>query len=165
MKKNQRIAVVPGSFDPITNGHLDVILRATELYDQVVVAIMINPQKNYLFTIEQRQRLAELAVANHERIRVVSSKGMLWELARDLNACAIVKGYRNAVDYAYEQEMAKYNREKNPFAETVLLKAEEQWNHVSSTLVRENLLKGLDVSAYLPKAVSEEIGKILPRLI
>ena len=105
----KRIAIVPGSFDPITYGHVDVIRRASELYDEVVVAVMINHAKAYLFTMEQRERLARIATASMERVRVLSSDGMLWKLAKDLGACAIVKGYRNEVDLAYEKKMAEFN--------------------------------------------------------
>ena len=102
MKKETRIAIVPGSFDPITNGHIDIIRRAAQKYDKVFVAVMINASKQYLFTMAQRKRLAELAVCHLENAEVIASEGMLWELARDLGACAIVKGYRNEKDLAYE---------------------------------------------------------------
>ena len=157
----KRIAIVPGSFDPITYGHVDVIRRASELYDEVVVAVMINHEKAYLFTMEQRERLARIATASMERVRVLSSDGMLWKLAEDLGACAIVKGYRNETDYAYEMEMADYNRAHNPNAETVLLRADEKLSEVSSTVVREALKNGTDLSAYLPLTVAEEIAQIL----
>ena len=157
----KRIAIVPGSFDPITYGHVDVIRRASELYDEVVVAVMINHAKSYLFTMEQRERLARIATASMERVRVLSSDGMLWKLAEDLGACAIVKGYRNETDYAYEMEMADYNRAHNPNAETVLLRADEKLSEVSSTVVREALKNGTDLSAYLPLTVAEEIAQIL----
>ena len=159
----KRIAIVPGSFDPITYGHVDVIRRASELYDEVVVAVMINHAKSYLFTMEQRERLVRIATSSMDRVRVLSSDGMLWKLAEDLGACAIVKGYRNETDYAYEMEMADYNRAHNPNAETVLLRADEKLSEVSSSVVREALKNGTDLSAYLPLTVSEEIAQILSR--
>ena len=161
MGEKKKIAIVPGSFDPITNGHLDIIRRATELYDEVIVAVMINQSKQYLFTMEQREVLAQIATASMARVRVISSDGMLWKLAQDMGACAIVKGYRNQTDYAYEMEMAKFNKEHNPKAETVLLKADDQMSDVSSTLVREALQTGNDLSCYLPRAVEAEIRKML----
>lgn len=161
METEKRIAIVPGSFDPITTGHLDIIRRASESYDEIVVAVMINRSKEYLFTMEQRERLTRIATASMDRVRVISSEGMLWKLAEDLGACAIVKGYRNKTDYAYEMEMADYNRAHNPKAETVLLQADERLCEVSSTVVREALKKGMDLSVYLPQAVAEEIAQIL----
>ena len=161
MGEKKKIAIVPGSFDPITNGHLDIIRRATELYDEVIVAVMINQSKQYLFTMEQREVLTQIATASMARVRVISSDGMLWKLAQDMGACAIVKGYRNPTDYEYELEMAKYNKEHNPCAETVLLKSDDRLNEVSSTLVREALQKGCDLSLYLPSAVEEKIRDLL----
>ena len=105
----QRIAIVPGSFDPITNGHIDIIRRAAELYDRVFVAVMINDQKKYRFTLEEREAIARAATEDMERVEVISSSGWLWELARDLGACAIVKGYRNETDLEYEKKMAEFN--------------------------------------------------------
>ena len=127
MKQSKRIAIVPGSFDPITIGHVDIVRRASQMYDEVVVAVMINREKRYLFTMEQRKRLAEAAVLDIPNVSVISSEGMLWKLAKDLGACALVKGYRNETDLAYEQTMAEYNREHNPDAETILLPADEHY--------------------------------------
>jgi len=159
----QRIAIVPGSFDPITVGHVDIVKRAADLYDRVILAVMINRDKRYLFTLEQRKIFAEAAVRDIPNVTVISSEGMLWELARDLGACALVKGYRNEVDLAYEQKMADYNREHYPDAETVLLPANEEYFNISSTLVRERLASGEDLRRYLPQAVIDEIYKIIPR--
>jgi len=165
MKKETRIAIVPGSFDPITNGHIDIIRRAAQKYDKVFVAVMINASKQYLFTMAQRKRLAELAVCHLENAEVIASEGMLWELARDLGACAIVKGYRNEKDLAYEQEMAEYNRAHYPDAETVLLPSDPQLHDLSSTLVRVKILEKEDLGDYLPSVVIEEIGRMFPRKI
>ena len=98
---NKRIAIVPGSFDPITYGHIDIVQRAAEEYDHVYLAVMINREKSYMFTIEQRKRIALAAVAKLPNVEVISSEGMLWELAKELQACTIVKGYRNEVDLNY----------------------------------------------------------------
>ncbi|MBQ9085903.1 MAG: pantetheine-phosphate adenylyltransferase [Clostridia bacterium] len=162
---DKKIAIVPGSFDPITYGHIDIIRRAAEAFDEVVVAVMINNQKQYLFTLAQRERIVKAAVEGMEHVRVISSEGMLWKLAEDLGACALVKGYRNEVDYRYEQEMAEYNLSHNPNAKTVLLKADPRLDHLSSTVVREVIRAGKDLSGYVPSSVIEEIGKIIPRQI
>ena len=160
---NQRIAVVPGSFDPITNGHIDVIRRATELYDKVFVAVMINDQKNYRFTLEEREAIARAALEGLERVEVISSRGWLWELAKDLGACAIVKGYRNETDLEYEQKMAEFNKEHNPDAETVLLKASDGLETLSSTVVRERMLNDEQIDGLLPEKAIELIKKLTPR--
>ena len=163
MTSNERIAIVPGSFDPITLGHVDIVKRAAELYDRVVLAVMINRDKRYLFTLEQRTRFAEAAVGEISNVTVISSEGMLWELARDLGACALVKGYRNETDLAYEKVMADYNREHYPAAETVLLPADERLFGISSTLVRDKLAHGEDLHGLLPQTVIDEMYKIIPR--
>ena len=159
----QRIAVVPGSFDPITNGHIDVICRATELYDKVFVAVMINDQKNYRFTLEEREAIARAALEGLERVEVISSRGWLWELAKNLGACAIVKGYRNETDLEYEQKMAEFNKEHNPDAETVLLKASDGLETLSSTVVRERILNDEQIDGLLPEKAIELIKKLTPR--
>ena len=159
----QRIAVVPGSFDPITNGHIDVIRRATELYDKVFVAVMINDQKNYRVTLEEREAIARAALEGLERVEVLSSRGWLWELAKELGACAIVKGYRNETDLEYEQKMAEFNKAHNPDAETVLLKASDGLETLSSTVVRERMLNDEQIDGLLPEKAIELIKKLTPR--
>ena len=161
----QRIAIVPGSFDPITLGHLDVIERAADEYDLVYVAVMINTQKNYMFSLDQRKRIATAAVGARENVKVISSEGMLWELAKNLGACAIVKGVRNEVDRAYEESMAEFNAAHYPAAQTVLLPAAQKYLEVSSTLVRAKILAHGDLSALLPSAAIVEIEKIFPKQI
>ena len=158
MEKN--IAIVPGSFDPITLGHIDIVARAAERYDLVYVAVMVNSEKNYMFTMEQRKKIAEASVKEYENVQVISSEGMLWELAKALGACAIVKGIRNEVDLVYEQRMAEFNKAHYSAAETVLLPAKEKHLHLSSTLVRTKILAREDLSEYLPKGAICEIQKI-----
>ena len=103
MKDNkERIALVPGSFDPITNGHLAIIEKASRLYDKVLVAVMINPQKDYMFTLTQREEIARVSCEGMDNVTVISSEGWLWKLAKDMGACAIVKGYRNDKDLEYK---------------------------------------------------------------
>lgn len=147
---SERIAVVPGSFDPITNGHIDVINRAAKMYDRIYVAVMINPQKQYMFSLEQREAIAKACFCDRENISVISSEGWLWKLAQELNACAIVKGYRNDTDLEYEKEMAKFNEEHYPMAKTVFIKAEECLAELSSTLVRKKITNGESIADLLP---------------
>ncbi len=160
MKK--KIAIVPGSFDPITLGHLDVIERAAERYDLVYVAVMVNSEKNYMFSMEQRKRIAEVAVGNRPNVKVISSEGMLWSLAKALGAVAIIKGVRNDIDLSYEKTMAEYNSAHYSAAETVLLPAKEKYLNISSTIVRTKILAHEDLSELLPREAIDEIQKIFP---
>lgn len=157
----ERIAIVPGSFDPITKGHLDIINRAAQMYDKVYVAVMINPSKSYLFSLEQRERIAKACFEEDTNISVISSDGWLWMLAKQLDACAIVKGYRNNKDFEYEKEMAEFNSAHYPGAKTVLLKAEEGLGEVSSTLVRKRLSSGLPIDDIVPEKAAKIIYEII----
>ena len=162
-KTNKRIAIVPGSFDPITNGHISLVKRALEDHDIVYLAVMINSSKKYMFTLEERERIAKAALACNDNVIVISSDGMLWELAKNLNAISIVKGYRNEKDLAYEKEMAKFNEEHYPDAKTVLLKAEEEMCNLSSTMIRELINRTESLQQYLPHSAEEEIKKIISK--
>ena len=161
-EKKYKVGIVPGSFDPITNGHINIIRRAARLCEKVYVAVMINDQKKYLFTLEERRKIAEAACSDIKNAEVISSGGMLWMLARDLDAQAIIKGVRNETDRAYELEMAKYNSEHYPKAETVLLDAAEELCDLSSTLVRDRIAHGASIGEQLPEKaviILEEIIK------
>lgn len=153
----EKIAIVPGSFDPITLGHLDIIKRAAKLYDKVIVAVMINDQKKYMFKLSARTEMAKAAVADIKNIEVISSTDMLWKTAKAHNACAIVKGIRNTTDLEYENKMAKYNTEHYPEAETIFLPADANLVDVSSTEVRERINQGKDLTEIVPKPVIELI--------
>ena len=161
MKDGKTLAVVPGSFDPITVGHIDIIRRSAEMFDNVLVAVMINSSKKYMFDIEQRAAIVLEAVRDIPNVSVVSSEGMLWELCRDLCADAIVKGYRNQKDYDYEMEMAKYNEDRYPAAKTVLLKSDPNLEHISSSLVRMRILAGGELQGLMPDAAINKINEIL----
>ncbi len=159
--KKIRIAIVPGSFDPITNGHIDIVRRAADAYDKVYLAVMINDAKSYMFSLGEREAIARAAVGNIEKVEVISSDGYLWKLASSLGAIAIVKGVRNARDEEYELNMAKYNSEHYPEAETVLLQTKEELAHISSTLVREKISSSESISDLLPTSAIDKINEIL----
>ena len=161
MKDGKTIAIVPGSFDPITYGHIDIAKRAAELYDTVYFAVMINSQKKYMFTIEERKEIARAALSDIDNVSVVSSEGMLWELARDLCADAIVKGYRNDIDLEYERQMARFNIEQYPMAKTVLLEADRELDTISSTVVRDKINNKESLDRYLPIGAVQAIKKII----
>ena len=155
-----KIAVIPGSFDPMTTGHINIIERASKLFDQVFVAVMINSSKQYLFSQEQRTEIARLSCAHLENVEVIFDDGMLWELALRLDACAIVKGIRDDKDYHYEFEMAQFNALKNPDAQTVFLPCDEGAREISSTVVRDRLARGEDISDVVSHDALEYIKSI-----
>jgi pantetheine-phosphate adenylyltransferase len=157
MKIKDTIAIVPGSFDPITNGHIFVIKEASKRYNKVFVAVMINAQKQYTFTLDERKRIAQVALADIPQVEVISSEGWLYELANDLGADAIVKGYRNETDFEYENKMAEFNKLHAPNTETVLIKASANLETVSSTLVRDKLKNQANINDLLPQSAIEEI--------
>ena len=151
------IALLPGSYDPITLGHLDIVARAAARFDEVVVAVMNNAAKTYRFTMAERAELARLATAHIENVRVVADEGMLVDLFDRLGADVIIKGVRNEADRAYENEMAAYNLEKNPRARTELWQASASLAGVSSTRVREAIKTGVLPDDLLPQAVLDRL--------
>jgi pantetheine-phosphate adenylyltransferase len=163
-------ALIPGSFDPITLGHLNVIRRASAMFDEVVVAVMTNDMrayvatatsKQYLFRMEERQRMVALACEDIKNVWVIASTARLIDLFDTVDASIIVKGVRNEADYLYEQKHALWNRGHNPRAETVYLPADEQFDAVSSTRVRQAIENGAPLDDLVPAAVAQEIEKIL----
>lgn len=159
--KKYKVGIVPGSFDPITVGHLDIIKRASELCGKVYVAVMINDQKKYMFSLDERKEIAAAAVADVKNAEVISSSGMLWMLARELCADAIIKGVRNETDRAYELEMEKYNSAHNPDAKTVLLDASDGLSDVSSTRIRKLIEGKRSLDGYVPEGSVDVINKII----
>lgn len=152
-----KIAVVPGSFDPMTKGHINIIERAAALFDKVFVAVMINDTKSYMFSREARTEIARLSLSHLDNVEVIFDDGMLWELALRLDACAIVKGIRDEDDYLYEFEMAQFNARKNPRAQTVFLPCDEGAREISSTAVRVKLDCGDDISDIVSENAFEYI--------
>lgn len=149
-------AVCPGSFDPITHGHVDIIGRAAALFGDVVVAVGRNSAKNYLFDTDERVELARAATADLPGVSVEVLSGLLVDYCRDRDAGYVVKGLRFASDFDFELQMAHINRSLTGL-ETVLLPASSQWGTLSSTMVREVASLGGDVSAFVPALVAERI--------
>ncbi len=136
------LAIVPGSFDPLTMGHLDLIRKAAKRYDEVVVAVMVNPAKRYCFDMKTRVEIARLSVGDIPRVSVIADRGLLIDLYDRLGAKAVCKGWRNEEDYAYEIRMADWNRAHNPRFRTELIHSRGEFADLSSTAVREKLLRG-----------------------
>lgn len=155
-------ALIPGSFDPITLGHLDIITRAAARFERVVVAVMTNDMrkyvqnalvKNYMFDQDERATLAQAACAHLPNVEVISAGGMLIDLFDRVGADWIIKGVRSAADFEYEQKHALYNRAHNPRAETLYMPADPAFDGLSSTLVREKIRQGESLEGCLPEAI------------
>lgn len=154
-------AVCPGSFDPITNGHIDIIKRAAELFDEVTVLVVTNPDKKCVFSPEERCSLIEKAIEGSENVKVDSFSGLLADYVKQNGMSAIVKGIRSSSDFEYEFQMALANRSLAPNAETVFITADPQNMYVSSSLIRQIAGFGGDVSDFVPKNIVLEIEKRL----
>ncbi len=131
-----RTAIIPGSFDPMTLGHKDVVRRTLKMFDRVIVAIMINPDKKGRFSFAERKKIAELTLSDIPEVKVITADGYLADLAAALKAVAIVKGVRNSEDFVYEQQMADFNHNRNNITETIYLPAYGDNVSISSTSVR-----------------------------
>jgi pantetheine-phosphate adenylyltransferase len=151
-----RRAVCPGSFDPVTNGHVDVITRAAALYDELVVAVLVNPGKAGLFSVEERMELLRDAVSGLSTVTVDSFQGLLVDYCRTHDVPVIVKGLRAVSDFEYELQMAQMNRELAG-TETLFVPTAPQVGHLSSSLVKQIATFGGDVSTLVPKAVHERL--------
>ena len=136
------LVIVPGSFDPMTMGHLDLVRKAAKRYDKVVVAVMINPAKRYCFDMQTRLEIAKRTVAEIPNVSVIAEKGLLIDLYDRLDAKAVCKGWRNEADYYYELKMADWNRAHNPRFRTEMIHSRGEHANLSSTEVRARLLSG-----------------------
>lgn len=152
-----RIAIYPGSFDPVTNGHEDIIRRSLRFADRVIVAVAVNLAKEPLFTLDERVNLLETVLGGEERIEVKSFSGLLAEFARRERAAMVVRGLRAVSDFDYESQMALMNRQLSPELETVFLVPAVQLTYLSSSLVREVAQLGGDVSAFVHPAVERAL--------
>jgi pantetheine-phosphate adenylyltransferase len=156
-----RLAIYPGSFDPITNGHVDVIARAATLFDQVIVAPALNEAKHVLFSMEERVGMLELVTSRFENVKVVAFDGLLVEFARRQGAVAVVRGLRAVSDFEFEFQMALMNRKLEPAVETVFLTPREEYTYLSSRIIKEIARLGGPVDAFVPAPVVEALRKKL----
>lgn len=155
------IAIYPGSFDPLTNGHLDLIERGSKIFDQLIVAILRHPEKDPLFTLEERREMLESMTARFKNVSVDTFDGLLVAYARSKGAGAVLRGIRAISDYEYELQMALMNRKLDRRLETVFMMPAEKYSYLSSRLVKEIYRHGGSVRGLVPRRVEERLhGKV-----
>ncbi|MBL4638658.1 MAG: pantetheine-phosphate adenylyltransferase [Proteobacteria bacterium] len=150
-------AIYPGTFDPITNGHVDLVIRASKLFDKVIVAIAINPGKTPAFSLSERVGFAEQTLTGMTNVEVCGFEGLLVEVAKQKNANVIIRGLRAVSDFEHEFQLASMNRKMEPDVETLFLTPAEQFSYISSSLVREIAALGGDVSDFVAPCVATEL--------
>lgn len=156
---SERIAVCPGSFDPITLGHLDIITRASAMFDRIIVVVMNNADKHYTFSPDERKSMIEKCVSDLDNVQVDLSDGLLADYAAQKNACAIIKGLRAMSDFEYEFQMALTNKKLNPGVETLFLTTSAQNMYLSSSMVKQIAGMGGDVEDFVPSVILNDIVK------
>ncbi len=155
-----RTAIYPGTFDPITLGHVDVVRRGLRLFDRVVVGVAANPNKQPVFSLDERLAMVCEVFGDESRIEVVGFSGLLVDLAHEQQACSILRGLRAASDFEYEFQMATMNRRLDECIETVFVMAREDYTFVSSRFIREIASMGGDVSALVPAAALPWLARL-----
>lgn len=148
-----KIAIYPGSFDPITSGHLNIIQRASNIFDKLIVCVMVNASKKPMFTREERVNLIKLSIGDLPNVEVDSSEELLASYAKRKGSCVIVKGLRAGSDFENEFQMALINRKINPGLDTMFLTAEHQYTYLSSSTVKELASYDVDLSDFLPESI------------
>lgn len=161
MDNTERIAVCPGSFDPVTFGHRDIIQRASRIFDKVIVLVSINVAKSPSFTVEERVDMVRRVTAGLDNVEVDTFDGLLADYVKQKNAVAIVKGLRAVSDFEYEFQMALANKKLYPGAETVFLTTSSENMYLSSSVVKQIASFGGDISHFVPKCILEDIKKRL----
>ncbi len=158
-----RRAIYPGSFDPVTNGHLDIIQRGCKLFDEIIVAVLVNPEKKAFFTIEERSEILSAVLRDIDHgdcvVSVESFEGLMVQYAVERKANAIVRGIRAISDYEYELQMALMNRRLQPGLETVFMMPAEEYSYVSSRLVKEVFQLGARIDGLVPALVEERMRR------
>lgn len=152
--------IYPGTFDPVTNGHMELIQRAAKMFDQVIISIAASPSKQPKFSLEQRVDLLEQACQHLDNIQIVGFSGLLAQFAKEQNAQVLLRGVRGSNDFDYELQLANMNRKLNPDLETVILTPSPENSAISSTLVKEIALHGGDISELVPTVVTQAFAAL-----
>lgn len=154
-------AVFPGSFDPPTNGHLDIIQRASKLFDNLDVVISVNPNKQYMFSEQERLEMLSQLLKDYKNVQIHVWEGLIVNYAKEHGAKVLIRGIRSANDFSYEFELAHMNQNLNPQIETMFLPSKEKWGVVKSSSIKELALFGGDISRMVPPLVEEALKKKL----
>ena len=162
MEQNERIGIYPGSFDPLTNGHVDVIERAIKIFDKVIVAVLLNPTKTGLFTVDERLELIRLSFPHNTQIIVESFDGLLVDYAKRRKATAIVRGMRAISDFENEFQMALMNRKLSRDVQTIFLMTGLRWIFTSSSIIKEVATFGGDITGMVPHPVKCKMKEKFP---
>jgi pantetheine-phosphate adenylyltransferase len=158
---NKGIAIYPGSFDPTTNGHLDLIQRGSKIFEELVVAILRNPEKSPMFSLAERLEMLRALTADLNNVRIATFEGLMVEYAKSIDATCILRGIRAISDYEYELQMALMNRKIEPSLETVFMMPADKYSYVSSRLVREVAQAGGPVRGLVPEVVEHKLREKL----
>lgn len=156
-------AVYPGSFDPVTKGHLDLIMRASRIFEQVIVGVLENKAKMPLFSAEERVKMLEEVLSDCDNVRVLSFEGLLTDFVHMVGADTVLRGLRGVSDFDYESQMAAVNQDLGS-VETIFMMAEPEYSYISSSAVRELASYGKDVSRYVPCTVSDKIQEKIKKI-
>ena len=152
-----KIAICPGSFDPITKGHVDIIERTSKLFDKVYAVVMVNPSKTPTFTTEERVDMIKKCTAHLENVEAESFEGLIADYAKQKNASTLVKGLRAVTDFEYEFQQALTNKKLNPNLETLFMVTNQEYMYLSSTIVRQIAEFGGDIEQFIPHEIKDEL--------
>lgn len=154
-----KVAVYPGSFDPVTNGHLDIIDRSSKVFDKVLVGVLVNPEKEGLFTIEERVKLIERIIKPYSNVYVKSFNGLLVDFMRENNSNVMVKGLRSVADFEYELQMSLINKKLDPNVETVCMMTSSEFSFLSSTSIKQVAFLGGCINGLVPDEIVKDVSK------